>query len=175
MVVTVRTQLFSATPPQLNHVPLAMIWGEVTLTKEQYERQVAIAPSFYMAYAQDFRMLVATKGVSEDRSTSSYYWFVSWIDPTAAEDNFWTAHASKEELLKYATTKIAGAHPKFVEVVRLTKPEGIVRPPIKLRDWLPDDIPRGRVTLVGDAIHPMTFCEYFYLRMKSWLIAYSPW
>ncbi|MCJ1245622.1 hypothetical protein MMC30_002826 [Trapelia coarctata] len=153
----VRTQLFSATPPQLNRVPLATIWGEVTLTKEQYEHQVALAPSFYMAQAEDFRIFIATKGVSEDKATSRYYWFVSWIDPAAAEHDFWTLHASREELLEYAATKVAGAHPKFLEVIQLTKPEGIVCPPIRLRDWLPGDIPRGRVTLLGDAIHPMTF------------------
>jgi len=164
MVIKVRTQLLSATPPQLNHVPLAMIWGEVTLTKEQYERQVALAPSFHMAQSPDFRIFIATKGVSEDKSTASYYWYVSWIDPAAAEHDFWTIHASKEELLEYARTKATRAHPKFLEVVQLTKPEGIVSPPIKLRDWLPGDIPRGRITLLGDAIHPMTFCEYFYLR-----------
>lgn len=155
----VRAQLFSATPIRLNHVPVGTIWAEVTLNKEQYERQVAIASSFYLLQAQSFRLLVATKGVSDDKSTAHYYWFISWVDPAAAEPDFWTLHASREQLLEYATRITAELNPMFLEPIHLTKPEGIVSPPIKIRDWVPGDIPRGRVTLLGDAVHPMTFCE----------------
>lgn len=157
---TVRAQLFSATPVRLNHVPVATIWADVTLNKEQYERQVAIAPSFYFLQAQGFRVFIATKGISDDKSTAYYYWFLSWLDPAAAEPGFWTQQASREELLEYATKKTAELNPMFLEPIRLTKAEGMVCPPIRIRDWVPRDIPHGKITLLGDAIHPMTFCEY---------------
>lgn len=158
----VRAQLFRATPPQLNHVPVAMIWAEVMLTKEQYERQLPLATAFYMVQAVNYRIFVGTKGITDDKSSAYFYWFVSWVDPAAGEPDFWTMNASQEELLEYARRKTAGIHPRFLELINLTNAEGVLHPPIKLRDWVPDDIPRGRVTLLGDAVHPMTFCGLLY-------------
>lgn len=46
--------------------------------------------------------------------------------------------------------------PRFTEIIRLTPVDGMLTPPIVLRDLVLKELPNRRVTLVGDAAHPMT-------------------
>ena len=79
-------------------------------------------------------------------------------DDKAAEEKFWTANASKEELHSFVMNDMDGFHPVFTEILRSSPVDGILHPPILMRDMTPPKLPRGRVTLLGDAAHPMVPC-----------------
>ena len=153
-----RSQLLKADPPKLNTLPLGSFVGEVSLTKEQYKRQFAIAPSFYILFNKNSRLFCGLKNISEDQSTANYYWMLHWDDPEAVNSDWWGANASQKEMLDFAQERLRDLDPRFAELPTLTKPEGMVVPLIRVRDWVPDKLPMGRVTLLGDAAHPMTFC-----------------
>ena len=158
----VRTQLLAANPPTLNNIPLGYIVGELNLNKAQYERQLEFGRSFYVVYGEDIRIFIGNKGVSEDRASAVYYWHMCWIDAASADhESYWTTRASKAELLDYALKRVQNLRPDLQELIKLTPVEGIMPNAIRVRDMVPEDLPRGRVTLLGDAIHPMTQCKYF--------------
>jgi 2-polyprenyl-6-methoxyphenol hydroxylase-like FAD-dependent oxidoreductase len=52
-------------------------------------------------------------------------------------------------------SNLDGVHPDFAEAFRATQVDGILHPPIRMRDMTPVELPRGKITLLGDAIHPM--------------------
>ena len=83
----------------------------------------------------------------------------SWKDPEAINPaDYWTSKASQKEMLDFALERIKVMDPRLSELARMTKPEGVLVPPIRVRDLVPTELPLGRVTLSGDAVHPMTFC-----------------
>ena len=138
-----------------------MITAELQLSKEQYERQIAIAPSYYIVYGDGARLFIGLKSIAHDKSTAEYYWLCTWDDNAARDPaSFWTADASKQELYDFVLQKTKNIDQRFKEIFSLTKPEGILQPGIVLRDLEPGDIPSGHVTLLGDAVHPMTPCKF---------------
>ena len=128
----------------------------MTLNKEQYERQLALGHSAYVALCPGSRIFCGLNSVSSDTATARYYWLVVWRDPVAAGEPYWTVNASKQKMYDAALEKMKSLDPKFTEIIRLTKVEDIMAPPIVLRDMALESIPEGRATLVGDAAHPMT-------------------
>lgn len=69
--------------------------------------------------------------------------------------------ATQAELHEFVMGRLDGVHSSFAEIFHATSVEGILHPPIKMRDMTPIELPRGRVTLLGDAIHPMgTYYDY---------------
>ncbi|KAL9120923.1 MAG: hypothetical protein Q9187_002520 [Circinaria calcarea] len=154
----VRGHMLRANPPQLNRIPLGLVMGQVSLPKSQYEQQLAISPSFYFCYGKGFGLFNGLMEISKDKSTADYYWMLSWKDPKAMDPvRYWTSIASQKEMLDFAVEKVKGMDRRLSELVRMTKPEGILLPPIQVRDLVPTKMPLGRVTLLGDAVHPMTF------------------
>ena len=77
------------------------------------------------------------------------------MDKQAEKEDFWTVNASKEELRSFTMNSLDGVHPDFAEIFRATPVEGMLHPPLQLRDMTPPKLPRGRVTLLGDATHAM--------------------
>lgn len=63
--------------------------------------------------------------------------------------------ASQEVLHRFVMSSLDGVHQDFAEVFLATKVDDIIHPPIRMKDMAPVELPRGRVTLLGDAIHPM--------------------
>ena len=156
---------------------MAMIIGETTLNKEQYERQMKLGTSAYLGRGNKYRIFVGLNSVSPDASTAKYYWLFNWIDENAAQEvstaagpqlvrstyqsntmqqPYWTATASKQELYDYAMKHTDSLGPKYNEIMRLTPVDGMLTPPIVLRDLVLKELPNRRVTLAGDAAHPMT-------------------
>ena len=64
-------------------------------------------------------------------------------------------NASKDELHQFVQDSLEGVHSSFAEIFQATTVEDILVPPIRMRDMMPVELPKGRVTLLGDAIHPM--------------------
>ncbi|MCJ1283409.1 hypothetical protein MMC26_002737 [Xylographa opegraphella] len=151
----VRTQLFSPNPPQLNRVCVGAIYGNVTLSKIEYEAQLENARSFYIFTGRGFRVLVGLVSVPDDKETAQYYWIMNWQDPEAANPDFWALKASPADKLAFALERIEGVDERFASVIKATKVEDMAAS-LTLKDLVPMKIPRGRVSLLGDAAHPMT-------------------
>lgn len=80
-------------------------------------------------------------------------------DPDAMKVGYWLRHASQQQLLEHAHKTVSGLDAKFTEMILATTAEGILTPQIEIRDMIPHAIPHGRVTLLGDAAHSMTYCQ----------------
>ncbi len=52
-------------------------------------------------------------------------------------------------------TQLEDVHPAFADVIKATPVEGMLYPPLRLRDMTPPSLPSGRIALLGDSIHPM--------------------
>ena len=143
----------------LKTIPVGQVVGQTTLDKEQFHRQLEIAHSAYIKLAENSRLFVGLVSVSEDGLTAKYYWIIDWPDPKAEKEPYWTASASKQELYATAQELSNLFEPRFVEVIRLTKVNEIVTPPIVFRDMILEHLPNRRITILGDAAHPMTPCK----------------
>lgn len=108
-----------------------------------------------------FAFFVALGWVDEDGQTATYQWFVTWPDENIAQDPamYWTARASKNELLGFALNMVKPLDDQLTEIIRTTKVEGMQSPPLAIRDLCLEELPNSRVTLLGDAGHPMAPCE----------------
>lgn len=124
----------------------------------------------------EYHIFVGLDSIAEDLSSAKYYWFVNWHDAEAEHEPYWTVSASKQDLLEYAVKHTKSLDPKFTEVIRLTKADDIMMPPIVLRDIVLENMPNRRITLLGDAAHPMAPCKLHleHLTILA-LIHYSPW
>ena len=158
ILVIVRAHLLG-TKELLNLIPVGHVVGETTLEKEQFQRQLEIAHSAYVAMAGSSRIFVGLNSVSEGGLTGNYYWTISWYDPEAQHEPYWTAAASKQELYAKALEVSKSFEPRFVEIIQLTNVDNILTPPLVLRDMILEHMPNGRITLLGDAAHPMTPCK----------------
>lgn len=154
LVYTVRNTLYQPNPPTLNAFPAGVIVGEVTLNREQTDRQTVMGRSFYAAIGNGFRLFVGLKSYSNDLSEGNYYWLLfSPADPVKTPAKW--AKQSSEELLTFVKEKIKHVHSDFKEIVESQKLEGMQKPFIMF-DRVPELCPPGPVTLIGDASHPMT-------------------
>lgn len=155
---SVRTKILPSV--HLSNLPAGVINGEVTLSKEHFENQLQLAHSAYVAASSSYHLYVGLKSVLPNGAGADYYWYLNFYDHKAAYDQpFWTATASKQEMYDFAIQKTASLDPRFSEIVRLTNVEGIRAPPIVFRDLLLEELPGARVTLLGDAAHPMAPCK----------------
>ncbi|KAF7985518.1 hypothetical protein HWV62_3739 [Athelia sp. TMB] len=149
----VRNTLYQPNPPLLNTIPVGTVVGEITLNREQYERQAKLGRAFYIARQHGILFFVGLRGYSEDLSEGYFYWFTAFPD-NKPEDS-WINNATQEELLSFTKNYLKGMHPDFREILDLQKPEGVSQAFI-LYDRVPEVCPDGPVTLIGDAAHPMT-------------------
>jgi 2-polyprenyl-6-methoxyphenol hydroxylase-like FAD-dependent oxidoreductase len=144
----------------VKNLPLSEVIGEVTLNKEQYERQLKLSHSAYLvANKPGARIFVGLNAISPDAEEAYYYWILSWNDESAEEGEQWSIKASAEEQYRVALEESNSWPQELGEIVRLTKPENMMVPPLTIRDvWL-DSLPNRRVTLLGDAAHAMSPCK----------------
>jgi 2-polyprenyl-6-methoxyphenol hydroxylase-like FAD-dependent oxidoreductase len=138
-------------------IPEAVIVGETKVGKDQLDRQLLLAHSAYSVPGSGFRLFTCLDYISEDAQTASYQWFLVWGDEDFTKDpaTYWTTTATKQEMLDYALERVQPLDERLTEVVRSTKPDGIVHPPLQFRDLILDTMPNTRCTLLGDAAHPM--------------------
>lgn len=152
-------QLLQANPVEPMPTPYGIVIGEASLRREHYQQELEHGPSFYIVGAPSSHLFVGLKEATDDRETAYFYWMYFWHDPKASElgRDYWTQKATREELLEYAQRKCAEEFDeKMTQIVRLATPETLMYPPLQLHQWAPyQELPTGRVTILGDAAHPM--------------------
>ncbi|KAL1874226.1 hypothetical protein Daus18300_003590 [Diaporthe australafricana] len=142
-------------------VPMATIVGEVTLHNDEVKRQLEIAHSAYVVDTKDgknhpARLFVGLDVINPDKKSADYYWTLLWPDEGVTDAGLSNASASAEQLLETARQKMCLAPTELREILELSGPQSIRRTPLIIRDMMLESLPAGRVTLLGDAAHPMT-------------------
>lgn len=170
----VRSAIYAAhpNPPTPSTIPVGIIVGEATLDAAQIAIQKDLGTSMYMAGSPitGVKLVVSLKTLQfasaepqpgEQPTSAVYYWIVSWQDPKAASPDFWPFSATPEKRLAFALEKTSDFHPDLTNLLRLTKPEGMV-PSFPIREvLLPSDrlsssaLADTRATIIGDAAHAM--------------------
>ncbi|KIW80686.1 hypothetical protein Z517_07302 [Fonsecaea pedrosoi CBS 271.37] len=156
---TVRRQLLERSP--LIPTNFVVIHGVVRLGQDQW-RPILEHSSCGILLGTDtckfyFLLIEHCDGDGDGNGDALFNWNVSYRSDDVAADDSWASSASAEQLLQKALAVIKDFPPFLVDGIRRTPLEGIQRPPIKLVETvLPDQLlPRGNVTLMGDAAHSM--------------------
>lgn len=120
-----------------------------------------MAPSLVLGVSEDLRMLISMKDVADDTKTADYVWMLTWHDDKATNEDYWVRDLTQEEMHEKAIEFTKDCYPGFTDMIKMTPASGMLKPLLVIKDMMPQEIPLGRVTLVGDAAHPMTPCKLF--------------
>jgi 2-polyprenyl-6-methoxyphenol hydroxylase-like FAD-dependent oxidoreductase len=139
-------------PVLSRYIPL---FGEVDLGPEQYEPLRRIATAAIQTSGPGMRQMIGMLSMSEDRSTSHWFWALMprRDDPQALSD--WIQHATKDELYNYAIESTKSLHPIASDIIKHGGPEAILDTQPKFMEFVTPQLPEGRVTVLGDAAHAM--------------------
>ncbi|KAL7747573.1 hypothetical protein RI367_007014 [Sorochytrium milnesiophthora] len=151
----VRDALFAPNPPALNYLPLGVLAAEFDAPVSDYPKMEELGQSFCLAFADDCRFMMAPQSIRSDGSR--YYWILTWPESKAVDQAFWTdlQSQSPEQWLQKAKEVASVLHPDFRAVIDAQDAKRMYAP-FPVRDMVPTAIPDGRVTLLGDALHPMS-------------------
>lgn len=138
------------------------------LTGDDFIQQLELGHSAYIVLTRAKNHAVvfaALNKVSPDGKTGYYYFILHWYDEAAAQSSpdkpFWTITATQEELAAFAREHTRGVPDRLRALVDKVPVEGYKRPGIILRgvELTPEQLPPGRVMVMGDAAHSMTPCK----------------
>jgi len=154
-------------------LPLGSLVGEVELSGDEFASQLNLAHSGYivmnstLASDDQSAIFAALNKVSEDGKTGSYYFILLWVDKEAPiakvteENPYWTVSAPQEKLAAFAREKTQ-LYPDHLRVLVDKVPvEGYKSPGFQLQgvQLEADQLPAGKVIVIGDAAHSMTPCK----------------
>lgn len=107
---------------------------------------------------QQTAIFCALNRVSTDGKTGYYYYILLWVNK---QEKRWTESASKEQLAAFAREKTRGYPDKLRALVDKIPTEGYNTPGFQLQsvELEPEQLPAGRVLLIGDAAHTMAPCK----------------
>lgn len=142
----------------LEVVPLANIVGQLTLSGDDFRRQLALGHSSYSVVRPElgFITFVGLHDVSADGQSARFYWMMMRPDTTVGEPGHWLQTASKQAKLDHVLQAAQKLSPDLREIFELTPVEGIREERHIWRDLELSTLPAGRVVLLGDAAHAMT-------------------
>lgn len=151
---TVRTQLLHGFKADLS--PFLMFLGKVVLSKAQYEPLLKHSTNGPLAGGPDLKAYMLLMEYLDDE-TALFNWNVSWRTENFQADYAKWQGASPEAQLEKALQLLKDWPPEIVNALAQSNPLDIQRPPLTLMETLlpPQGLPRGRVTLSGDAAHSM--------------------
>ncbi|KAJ5150355.1 Monooxygenase FAD-binding [Penicillium canariense] len=155
----VRTHLLQRPSSDLLQVvPLSAIVGELTLSGEAFERQLALGHSAYNLINPELGFIgfVGLHYVLPDGKSARFYWMFMQPDAEVNDSQHWLQTSTQQEKLSHVLQTTAGLPPKLREIFELTTAEGIRKEPHIWRDLELDSLPSSRVVLLGDAAHAMT-------------------
>lgn len=132
------------------------ILGNATVDEQLTTRLLGEGNSGLLIADSDQKANCLAMDFYEDGS-SLFCWVLAYKVAAHEREQAWARNASAEELFEKAKERTAHWPDFMKEVVRKTGPEGMHRPPIRLLETLleHDELPRGRATLLGDAMHSM--------------------
>lgn len=148
----------------LQTFPATMAVGEVTVSGKLFENQLALGHSCWVKSgppSAGYFVFCGLREVSPDGKSGSYYWYVVNEDPDIGKEDHWLHSASQAEKLKHSIKITRLLEPRFTEIIRSTPVSGMRTHPLLVRDAIIHDLPVSRITLLGDAMHPMTPCTCF--------------
>ncbi|KAI1407792.1 putative monooxygenase [Hypoxylon sp. FL1857] len=139
-----------------------VINGEVELSGRDMEEQLEMGHSCYLVdvspnvQAPGF-LFVGLNEAHADGKSGKYYYNLFWRDEEATKEDYWTNTASKEKLHQTVLEKTKHLPPKLTSIIEKTGVQGMKQPPIRFSTLClePEQLPHGRVTLLGDAGHCM--------------------
>ncbi|KAI6080772.1 putative monooxygenase [Hypoxylon rubiginosum] len=143
----------------LQTFPATMAVGEVTVSGKLFENQLALGHSCWVKSgppSAGYFVFCGLREVSPDGKSGSYYWYVVNEDPDIGKEDHWLHSASQAEKLKHSIKITRLLEPRFTEIIRSTPVSGMRTHPLLVRDAIIHDLPVSRITLLGDAMHPMT-------------------
>jgi 2-polyprenyl-6-methoxyphenol hydroxylase-like FAD-dependent oxidoreductase len=152
-------------------LPIGSIFGDIELSGDDFSQQLTLSHSNYivmdprLATEEQTAIFCALNRVSPDGKTGSYYFILLWVDrdaPKHAGKKRWTESASKEQLAAFAREKTQGYPDNLRALIDKIPTERYNTPGFQLQgvDLKPEQLPAGRVLLIGDAAHSMAPCKY---------------
>ncbi|KAH7018073.1 uncharacterized protein B0I36DRAFT_435462 [Microdochium trichocladiopsis] len=137
----------------------ATISGVTKLSGADFAEQLSLGHSSYIVFfrrgQQQYMLFIGLDSVSDDGKTGSYYWDLIWPCENGDRDDHWAFNSSQKELLAHTNEVIRGLKPEFRKVVEMTPEHKLLVPGLHFHVLLIDELPVGRVTLLGDAAHAM--------------------
>jgi 2-polyprenyl-6-methoxyphenol hydroxylase-like FAD-dependent oxidoreductase len=153
-------------------LPVGSIFGETSLTGDDFSQQLTLSHSNYIV--MDSRLppekqaviFGALNHVSADGKTGYYYYILLWVDhngPKDPNEKRWFETATKAELAAFAHERTKSFPDKFRSLVEKIPVEGYNAPGFQLQgvELDAEQLPSGRVLLIGDAAHSMAPCMSF--------------
>ncbi|KAI0179664.1 putative monooxygenase [Hypoxylon sp. FL1284] len=143
----------------LKPFPVRIVTGELTLSGKLFENQLSLGHSCWVKRGPEgsgFFLFCGLNQANPDGNSGSYYWFVATQDLDVEKTMNWNLSTPQVEKLKHAIKTTSMLESKFTEIIKLTPASGIHPHSTIIRDALIEDLPVSRITLLGDAIHPMT-------------------
>ena len=157
---SVRAQLlpgFKATPS-----PFIVFLGTVILSKTQYEPLLKHSTNGPLIGGPNLKAYLLLMDYLDDE-TAIFNWNVSWRTENFEDDYIKWRSASPEAQLEEIQHLIKNWPPEIVQGIEQSKGSDVQTPPLTIIETvLPSKgLPRGRVTLIGDAAHSMV-CQNTY-------------
>lgn len=151
---SVRTQLlqgFKAAPSQY-----LTALGKVVLPKEHYAPLLEHSTAGPLAAGPDDKTYCLLMEYLED-GRAVFNWNVSWRSKNLEEDYQKMVASGPEAQLEMVKQRLEKWPPAMRKAIGQTKVGDLQWPPVRLMETVlpPHGLPRGRVTLVGDAAHSM--------------------
>lgn len=151
----VRRQLLGRTRKELHtFVPIC---GSFNIGGDHLKRLRALASAGIVAANHNAQVMVSPLELDAGGEQAQYWWVAAFRSSDPEADTNWVHSASKEELFS-KVLNIAEGMPDFtVETLKIAGAESVWDPQIRFSEYIaPDTLPKGRVTLLGDAAHNTT-------------------
>ncbi|KAK3201165.1 hypothetical protein GRF29_213g1344068 [Pseudopithomyces chartarum] len=137
----------------------ATINGLTQLSGSDFAEQLSLGHSSYIVFferkGQQYMLFIGLDSVSNDGKTGNYYWNLIWACEDGDRDDHWAYTGGQKELLAHTKSVIEALKPEFRKVVDMTPEHMVLVPGLHFHVCLIDELPAGRVTLLGDAAHAM--------------------
>lgn len=132
------------------------IFGECTLSKDLFEPLSDISSAGLLSATDTTRFMIAPTTFDPSGQSVSYYWSVAFLGFDPPAEASWIQTASAQSLYDRAIHLTEGSASVLTDVIHATGPSGMMVRPPRFVEWVPPKrLPRGRVTLLGDAAHTM--------------------
>ncbi|TGO71047.1 hypothetical protein BELL_0626g00010 [Botrytis elliptica] len=161
----VRRQHFLKGQDVMKPLPIGSIFGEISLSGDDFSEQLTNSHSNYIVMDprlsgdEQTAIFCALNRVSPDGKTGYYYYILLWVDKNTPKvgEKKWTESASQEQLAAFARERTNHYPYKLRSLVDKIPTEGYNTPGFQLQsvELEPEQLPPGRVLLIGDAAHSM--------------------